>query len=378
MVAFNVPFLTGTEPACMEQAIQRRNLSGEGHYTKRCQTQLTELTNSPSALLTPSCTHALELVALLLDLEPGDEVIMPSFTFVSTANAFVLRGAVPVFVDIRPDTMNIDEQLIEAAITKRTRAIVVMHYAGVACEMDAIMATARRHQLIVVEDAAQCIGAHYRGRHLGSIGHFGTFSFHSTKNIHCGEGGALLINEPDFVKRAEIIREKGTNRKQFLRGEVDRYSWVHLGSSILPGELNAAFLWAQLTQLDAITAQRRRLWQDYYEGFATSEGEWELPTVPETARHNGHLFYLKCRDGVERQALIQHLKRAGIQSTFHYVPLHTAPAGQRYGRFVGPDRYTTHESERLLRLPLYPELTAVPQIIQQVQQFTRHYEGAQR
>ena len=306
--------------------------------------------------MTPSCTAALELAALLLDIRPGDEVIMPSYTFVSTANAFVLRGAEIVFVDIRPDTMNIDERLIEAAITPRTRAIVPVHYAGVACEMDAIMAVARKHQLYVVEDAAQGVRAFYMDRPLGSIGHLSAFSFHETKNYTSGgEGGLLSINEQAFVDRAEILREKGTNRSLFLRGAVDKYSWVDVGSSYLPTELQAAYLWGQLEKVDQINQQRLAAWEHYRVGFADleREGVLELPSIPPGCQHNAHMFYVKAANINERTDLIAYLKDAGVQAAFHYVPLHSARAGRCFGRFFGEDRYTTLESERLLRLPLW-------------------------
>lgn len=356
MIPFNIPYVTGEEIECITEAIQKKNLSGEGFYTRSCQEQLQNLTKAKRVLLTPSCTHALELSALLLDLNPGDEIIMPSFTFVSTANAFVLRGAIPVFVDIRPDTMNIDENLIEAAITPKTKAIVVMHYAGISCEMEKIMALANKKGIVVIEDAAQCIGAFYKGKHLGTIGHLGSFSFHSTKNIHCGEGGAFLINEEDYILRSEIIREKGTNRNQFLRGEIDKYSWVDLGSSILLGELSAAFLFAQLKNMERINTRRVEIWNLYQEALKDYSEYFDLPFVPEYCEHNGHIFYIKCKDKSERQSLIDYLKKKGIASAFHYVPLHSAKGGITFSRFFGEDRYTTVESERLLRLPLYFDL----------------------
>ncbi len=356
MIPFNIPYVSGKEMACIEDAIQRKNLAGEGFYTKACQEELQKITKAKRVLLTPSCTHALELTALLLDLKEGDEVIMPSFTFVSTANAFVLRGAVPVFVDLRADTMNIDERLIEAAISPKTKAIVVMHYAGVACEMEEIMAIANRHNIKVIEDAAQCLGGYYRGKHLGTIGHFGTFSFHSTKNIHCGEGGALLINDQSLIERAEIIREKGTNRNQFLLGMVDKYSWVDVGSSVLLGELNAAFLFAQLQELETLTQKRQQIWERYLQKLAGLATEIGLPKVPKDCKHNGHIFYLKCRNTEERKDLIDHLKKQEISSVFHYVPLHSSLAGHKFGYFHGADKYTSIESGRLLRLPLFPDL----------------------
>lgn len=368
-IPFNVPYISGEETQYIVDAIERKNLAGDGFYTKSCQDKLINITDAKHVLLTPSCTHALELSALLLDLKKGDEVIMPSFTFVSTANAFVLQGAVPVFVDIRPDTMNIDEKLIENAITSKTKAIVVMHYAGVACEMDTIMDIADQYSLFVIEDAAQCIGATYKGKHLGTIGHFGTFSFHSTKNIHCGEGGALLINQNQFIQRAEIIREKGTNRNQFLRGEVDKYSWIDIGSSILLGELSAAFLYAQLLDVVKVTKRRQVLWNTYYDLLSGKIDDDMLPTIPRECRSNAHIFYLKCKDIEERQALIKYLKRKNIATVFHYVPLHSAPAGLGFGRFYGKDEYTTVESEKLLRLPLYYDLENVEIIAKEVVNF---------
>ncbi|MGP4132508.1 dTDP-4-amino-4,6-dideoxygalactose transaminase [Pantoea tagorei] len=311
-------------------------------------------------LLTPSCTASLEMAALLIDLQPGDEVIMPSYTFVSTANAFVLRGATIVFVDIRPDTLNIDESKIEAAITEKTRAIVPVHYAGVACEMDAIMALAAKHQLWVIEDAAQGVMSRYKGRALGTIGHIGCFSFHETKNYTAGgEGGATLINDAALVERAEIIREKGTNRSQFFRGQVDKYTWRDIGSSYLMADLQAAYLWAQLEAAERINQQRLRLWQRYYDALQplAAQGRIQLPSLPAHCEHNAHMFYIKLRDSDDRQALISWMKEAEILTVFHYIPLHSSPAGERFGRFQGEDRFTTAESERLLRLPLFYNLT---------------------
>lgn len=358
MIPFNVPLVTGREEAYIAEAIQNKKFSGDGSFTKRCNAWLEQHIGTYKALLTTSCTHAMEMAALLLDIQPGDEVIMPSFTFVSTANPFVLRGAKIVFVDVQPDTMNIDERLIEGAITERTKAIVPVHYAGVGCEMDVILEIAHRHQLWVVEDAAQCIGAYYRGKHLGNIGHLGCLSFHDTKNIQCGEGGALLINDPALMKRAEIIREKGTNRAAFLRGEVDKYTWVDSGSSYLPSELNAAFLLAQLERVEEVTEKRRALWQVYYDLLQplAEKGLLEIPQVPEHCQHNGHIFYIKLKDIEHRQEVIDHLKQQQIYTVFHYVPLHSAKAGRLYGEFAGDDRFTTTESERLLRLPMYYKL----------------------
>lgn len=355
VIPFNIPLVTGKEKAYLAEALMNLKFSGDGTFTKKCNAWLEERVGCSKALLTTSCTHALEMAALLINTRPGDEVIMPSFTFVSTANPFVLRGAKIKFVDIRPDTMNINESLIEAAITYKTKAIVLVHYAGVGCEMDVIMDIAHKYKLWVIEDAAQCIMAKYKGRPLGSIGHFGCISFHDTKNIHCGEGGALLINDKSMWRRAEIMREKGTNRAAFLRGEVDKYTWVDQGSSYLPSELNAAFLFAQLEEAEKVVSQRRSLWDVYYrlmEPFS-EKGLIEHSTVPEHCFHNGHIFYIKLKDINHRQEVIDHLKSKGVYTAFHYVPLHSAKAGKIYGVFVGEDQYTTRESERLLRLPLY-------------------------
>ena len=355
MINFNVPPFTGKEYDYIKQTVDAQKICGDGRFTHLCSDKLSELTGVPCALLTTSCTHALELAAMLCEIKEGDEVIMPSFTFVSTADAFVLRGAKAVFVDIRPDTMNIDERLIEPAVTERTRAIAPVHYAGVACEMDAINDIARRHGLFVVEDAAQGIMSSYKGRALGALGDFGCYSFHETKNVSCGEGGALLIADEKYRETAEIIREKGTDRSKFFRGQVDKYTWQAAGSSYLPSELNAAYLWAQLELLDEIIADRLKTWELYREGLSALAGRGliELPTIPESCRHNGHMFYIKCADLAERTALISHLKENGILAVFHYIPLHSSPAGLRLGRFAGEDIYTTSESERLLRLPLY-------------------------
>lgn len=356
MIPFNKAPCLGSEEQYVLEAIRSLKLCGDGAFTKRCQSWFERALASCGALMTPSCTAALELAALLLDIRPGDEVIMPSYTFVSTANAFVLRGAEIVFVDIRPDTMNIDESLIEAAITKRTRAIVPVHYAGVACEMDVIMAIADKHQLQVVEDAAQGVRAFYMNRPLGSIGHLSAFSFHETKNYTSGgEGGLLAVNEKSLVDRAEILREKGTNRSLFLRGAVDKYSWVDVGSSYLPSELQAAYLWGQLEKVDQINQQRLAAWEHYRAGLADleREGVLGLPSIPPGCQHNAHMFYVKAANIDERTSLIAHLKSAGVQAAFHYVPLHSAQAGRSFGRFSGEDRYTTLESERLLRLPIW-------------------------
>lgn len=355
MIGFNVAPFVGKEFAYIQEAIAAEHICGDGIFTKRCNQWMEERTGAAKALLTTSCTHATEMAALLLDIQPGDEVILPAYTFVSTANAFVLRGAVPVFVDIRPDTMNLDEKLIEAAITERTRAIVPVHYAGVACEMDTIMALAEKYDLAVVEDAAQAVMSSYKGRPLGTIGDYGCFSFHETKNFSMGEGGALLIRDEAHVEAAEILREKGTNRARFFRGQVDKYTWVDQGSSYLPSDMNAAYLWAQLEMAEEITADRMASFSLYRQELASLEeqGLLQLPVIPQDCRHNAHMFYVKAKDLAERTALIGFLKEAGVQAVFHYVPLHTAPEGQRVGRFVGEDRYTTKESERILRLPMY-------------------------
>ena len=360
MIPFNAPPVVGTELDYMQSAMGSGKLCGDGGFTRRCQQWLEQRFGSAKVLLTPSCTASLEMAALLLDIQPGDEVIMPSYTFVSTANAFVLRGAKIVFVDVRPDTMNIDETLIEAAITDKTRVIVPVHYAGVACEMDTIMALAKKHNLFVVEDAAQGVMSTYKGRALGTIGHIGCFSFHETKNYTAGgEGGATLINDRALVERAEVIREKGTNRSQFFRGQVDKYTWVDFGDSYLPSELNAAYLWAQLLHADEINDNRMATWNAYHDAFRplADAGRVELPTIPADCVHNAHMFYLKCRDLEERTALIRHLKANDILAVFHYIPLHSAPAGMKFGRFDGADVYTTAESERLVRLPMYYGLT---------------------
>jgi len=355
MIGFNVAPFTGKEFDYIREAIAAEHICGDGMFTKKCNAWIEEKTGTAKALLTTSCTHATEMAALLLDIQPGDEVIVPAYTFVSTANAFVLRGAVPVFVDIRPDTMNIDETLIEAAITEKTKAIVPVHYAGVACEMDTIMAIAKKHHLAVVEDAAQGVCAWYKGKALGTFGDYGCYSFHETKNFSMGEGGALLIQKPEAIEDAEILREKGTNRSKFFRGQVDKYTWVNSGSSYLPSDMNAAYLWAQLEAADLINADRMSSWNLYRELLTplAEEGLLTLPTVPEGCEHNAHMFYIKTADLEERIRLIAFLKEQGIQTVFHYIPLHTAPAGQKFGRFFGEDRCTTRESERLLRLPLY-------------------------
>ncbi|MGC1096902.1 dTDP-4-amino-4,6-dideoxygalactose transaminase [Pantoea agglomerans] len=360
MIPFNAPPIVGTEIEYMHSAMNSGKLCGDGGFTRRCQQWMEQRFGSKKVLLTPSCTASLEMAALLIDLQPGDEVIMPSYTFVSTANAFVLRGARIVFVDVRPDTMNIDETLIEAAITEKTRAIVPVHYAGVACEMDTIMALAAKHKLFVIEDAAQGVMSRYKGRALGTIGHIGCFSFHETKNYTAGgEGGATLINDASLVERAEIVREKGTNRSQFFRGQVDKYTWRDMGSSYLMADLQAAYLWAQLEAAEGINQQRLRIWQRYYDALQplAAQGRISLPVIPASCEHNAHMFYIKLRDQDDRQALINWMKEAEILTVFHYIPLHSSPAGERFSQFVGDDRFTTRESERLLRLPLFYNLS---------------------
>lgn len=353
--------MTGRELTYIAEAHANGHLAGDGLFTQRCHTWLEQRIGCRKALLTHSCTAALEMTAILADLKPGDEVIMPSYTFVSTANAFVLRGAVPLFVDIRPDTLNIDETLIEAAITERTRAIVPVHYAGVACEMDTIMAIAKQYDLLVIEDAAQAILSHYKGRPLGSIGHLATLSFHETKNIIAGEGGALLINDTRFIERAEIIREKGTNRSQFFRGHVDKYTWVDQGSSYLPGEVIAAFLWAQMEQAEYITNQRRAIWDDYHTALQPQEYRHALrrPVVPRECTHNAHMYYILLESLDQRSNLIDYLKQQGIMSVFHYVPLHSSPAGIRFGRINGNITTTNIVADHLLRLPFWIGLNSV-------------------
>lgn len=355
MIKFNQPYMTGRELWLISQAHAAGHLSGDGRFTRQCHEWLERETGCRKALLTHSCTAALEMSALLLDLAPGDEVIMPSFTFVSTANAFVLRGAVPVFVDIRPDTLNLDESLVEAAITPRTKAICVVHYAGVACEMDAVMAIAARHGLAVVEDAAQAIFSTYRDRPLGSIGAFGALSFHETKNVISGEGGALLVNDDRYVERAEVIREKGTNRSKFFRGQVDKYTWVDVGSSYLPGEIVAAFLAAQFEEAGSITRRRLDIWDRYHAWAAPHEasGKVRRPIVPAHCRHNAHMYYLLLPSLEARQSFIATLRERGIGAVFHYIPLHSSPAGQRHGRADGALPVTDDASDRLVRLPLW-------------------------
>ncbi|HEY8607340.1 MAG TPA: dTDP-4-amino-4,6-dideoxygalactose transaminase [Noviherbaspirillum sp.] len=354
-IQFNRPYMTGKELYYIAEAKFGNMLAGDGPFTKRCHQWLEQQAGCSKALLTHSCTAALEMAALLLDIHPGDEIIMPSFTFVSTANAFVLRGGVPVFVDIREDTLNLDERLIEAAITPRTKAIVPVHYAGVACEMDTILAIAEKHGLKVVEDAAQGVMASYKGRPLGSIGHLGAYSFHETKNVISGEGGAILVNDPLLAQRAEIIREKGTDRSRFFRGEVDKYTWQEAGSSFLPGELIAAFLWAQLEDAEAITRDRLQAWDRYHAALAPLEqrGLLRRPVVPADCRHNAHMYYVLLSPHIDRQAVLSELKQNDIYSVFHYVPLHSSPAGRRFARTHGAMEVTDTQSERLIRLPLW-------------------------
>jgi len=359
LIPFNRPAVTGREIFYIHEVINSRKICGDGRFTFLCQQWLSEQTGCPHVLLTPSCTHALELCAILMELKEGDEVILPSYTFSSTANAFALRGIQLVFVDICPKTMNIDPKAVEAAITERTKAIIVVHYAGVSCDMDAIMALADSHRLFVIEDAAQGVMSTYMDKSLGTMGHLGCYSFHETKNVTSGEGGALLINDSKLIDRAEIIREKGTNRKRFLDGHVDKYSWVDIGSSYLLGELSAAYLYAQLEGAEPIHHVRLKRWEHYYTDLLNlqEKGMVELPLIPESCAHNAHMFYMKVKDVKERQAMIAFLKRHGIMTAFHYNPLHKTLAGRQFGRFHGEDRYTTKESECLLRLPLYADLS---------------------
>lgn len=374
MIPFNSPLITNQERLYLIELLQNNEtFCGGGKFTTLVHEKLECLTETHKSLLTTSCTHAIEIASILIDIKEGDEVIMPSFTFVSTANPFVLRGAKIVFVDIRPDTMNIDENLIEAAITKKTKAIVPVHYAGVACEMDKIMEIANKFGIWVIEDAAQCIDAYYKGKHLGTIGHLGALSFHETKNIHCGEGGALLINHNNFIERAEIIREKGTNRAKFLKGQIDKYTWVDIGSSYLPSELNAAFLYAQLLSVKLITKKRVELWNEYNKQLncLVKENVIEVASIPENCTPNGHIFYLKCKNTNQRQNLIRLLKTENIIASFHYIPLHSTNVGVMNGRFSGSDIFTTRDSERLLRLPLFYQLPigSVEKITTQISNF---------
>lgn len=358
MIGFNVAPFTGKEFNYIKKAIENEKICGDGEFTKKCSEWMKEKFKVNNVFLTTSCTSSLEMAAILCNIQQGDEVIMPAYTFVSTADAFVSRGAKVVFVDIRPDTMNIDENLIEAAITSKTKAIVPVHYAGVGCEMDKILSIAKKHNLKVVEDAAQGMCATYKGQALGTIGDFGTISFHETKNYSMGEGGAILFNDNNYKEKAEIIREKGTNRSKFFRGEIDKYTWVDFGSSYLPSDMNAAYLWAQLELAEEIKANRMKTWDFYKDNlqFLQDEGKIELPTIPKECKHNAHMFYIKAKNLEERTKLISYLKEKEIQTVFHYIPLHTAPAGKKYGRFFGEDKYTTKESERLVRLPLYYNL----------------------
>ena len=359
MINFNKPPHTGAEEQYVLQAIKSDKISGDGLFGKKCQAWFEEKLGCKKTLLTPSCTAALEIAAILIDIQPGDEVIVPSYTFVSTANAFVLRGATIVFVDIRPDTMNMDEKLIEAAITPKTKAIVPVHYAGVGCEMDVIMDVANRHGVFVVEDAAQGMMSSYKGKPLGTIGHIGAFSFHETKNYtSAGEGGLLIINDEQFINRAEIIREKGTNRSLFFRGMVDKYSWVDVGSSYLMNDVSAAYLWGNIEKADEINENRINSWNIYYDGLQELEdkGFLKLPTIPDACAHNAHMFYIKVKDLETRTELLEYLKQNDILSVFHYIPLHSAPAGLKFGRFDGKDVFTSKESERLIRLPMYYRL----------------------
>lgn len=375
MINFNVPPFTGKETEYIMEAVKAQKICGDGQFTKKCNAWLEQKTGTAKALLTTSCTHATELAALLAEVKPGDEVIMPSYTFVSTADAFVLRGATPVFVDIRPDTMNIDETKIETAITEKTVGIVPVHYAGVACEMDMIMDIAKRHSLWVIEDAAQGIMSTYKGKALGTFGEFGCFSFHETKNYSMGEGGAILIRDEKYIEDAEILREKGTNRSKFYRGQIDKYTWVNQGSSYLPSDMNAAYLWAQLEMAEEINDWRLRVWNQYKKELTclAEEEKIELPTIPKDCVHNAHMFYIKAKDIEERTELEKYLKENGVWAVFHYIPLHSAPAGLRFARFHGEDVYTTKESERLLRLPLYYGLKEeeVAYICEKVKEFYR-------
>lgn len=375
MIPFNRPAYVGSEDIFIKEAISSLKLSGNGPFAHRCQSWFEKSLSSPKTLLTPNATQALEMAALLIDIKPGDEVIMPSYTFVSTANAFVLRGAKIIFVDIRQDTLNIDETLIEQAITSKTKAIVPVHYAGVSCEMDVIMQLAKKYNLYVIEDAAQGMMSAYRGKALGSIGHFGVYSFHESKNYTSGgEGGLLIINDEQFIDRAEIIREKGTNRDQFFSGRVDKYSWVDLGSSYLPSELQAAYLWAQLEKADEINQSRLDSFYYYFDKLkklAFDKNTFELPFIPQGVKHNAHMFYIKVKDIIVRRALMNHLEENKVSSVFHYIPLHSAKAGLGFGEMIGQDRFTTRESERLLRLPMYFSLSRQEQdvVIKKITEF---------
>ena len=373
MISFNVPPFVGNELEYIEKVVQNRKISGDGEFTKKCSKWLEEKFNAQKVLLTTSGTSALDMAMLLCKFQPGDEVILPSYTFSSTATSILIGGATPVFVDIRPDTMNIDETKIEAAITKHTKAIAVVHYAGVACEMDTIMDIASRYNLKVIEDAAQGVMSYYKGKALGTIGDFGCYSFHETKNYSMGEGGALVINDPNYNERAEILREKGTNRSKFFRGQIDKYTWVDVGDSYLPSELNAAYLWAQLQKADEVNDNRLATWKKYYEALQplAKVGKFEIPIIPEGCKHNAHMFYLKLKDLEERTKFINYMKEHGIGCVFHYVPLHSAPAGKKYCHFHGEDIFTTKESERLVRLPIYYNMSTndVEAVIMRVKDF---------
>lgn len=375
MIGFNVPAFTGKEMEYVKESIENHHICGDGEFTKRCSAWMEEHYGAQKVLLTTSCTHALEMAVLLCGIEPGDEIIMPSYTFSSTAAAAVMHGAKLVFVDIRPDTMNLDERLIEDAITERTRAIMPVHYAGIGCEMDTILAIAKKHHLKIIEDAAQGVQAYYKGQALGTLGDFGCYSFHETKNYTMGEGGALVIKEESYNEKAEILREKGTNRSKFFRGQIDKYTWVDSGSSYLPSDMNAAYLWAQLELAEQMNEDRLATWNYYDEALRelAKEGRIEQPFVPEYAKHNAHMYYVKAKDIAERSALIQFLKEQGVQTVFHYIPLHSAPAGERFGRFHGEDRYTTKESERLLRLPMYYQMTESDReyVVEKIHEFYR-------
>lgn len=371
---FNKPFITGNEYKYIKESIHKGHISGNGFFTKKCESWLEKKFDCRKALLTHSCTAALEMAAIILDIQLGDEIIMPSFTFVSTANAFALRGAKVVFVDIRPDTMNIDETKIEPAITSKTKVIVPVHYGGVGCEMDAIMKIAKKYKLFIIEDAAQGVMAKYKTKYLGTVGHIGCYSFHETKNYTCGEGGAIVLNSKSFIQRAEIIREKGTNRAKFFRGQVDKYTWVDIGSSYILAELNAAFLYAQLENVQEIYNNRMKSWQLYYDGLKPLEenGFIDLPFFPKECRHSAHMFYIKVKNIKERSKLINLLKKNGVLSVFHYIPLHKSNAGMKYGRFSGKDIWTTRESERILRLPMFCNLSAA-NIYNIIKIITRYY-----
>lgn len=372
MISFNEPINLSNGMKYISKAIkQNKRLNGDGEYTKKCSTWLEKNFHVKKVLLTTSCTHALEMAALLSEIKAGDEIIMPSYTFVSTAEAFVLRGANIKFVDIRKDTMNIDEALIENAITSKTKAIVPVHYAGIGCEMDTIIQVAKKYNLLVIEDAAQGMMATYKGNFLGTIGDFGTYSFHETKNYTMGEGGGILINKESYILRGEIIREKGTNRTQFFRGEIDKYSWIDIGSSYLPSEINVAYLYAQLEIADKINQRRLKLWNRYYNGLKSLEEKIDLPYIPKECQHNGHMFYIKVKNLEERTKILAFLERNGIGAVFHYVPLHSSIAGKKYGEFIGKDNYTTKESERLVRLPMFYALKEkeIDYIIEKIQEF---------